>query len=104
MKEPLRLGIAGLGTVGASVVAAARAPRRRASRRSSAGRCGWPASARATARATAASPSTAIAWHDDPVGLARSNSIDVFVELIGGADGAGACERRAPRSTPAKAS
>jgi homoserine dehydrogenase len=26
-------------------------------------------------------------WHDDPVRLARSPSIDVFVELIGGSDG-----------------
>ena len=88
MQEPLRLGIAGLGTVGASVVAAARSATATTLPRSSAGRCASPPSARATAGATAAFGSTDLDWHDDPVSLARSNSIDVFVELIGGEGGA----------------
>ena len=88
MQEPLRLGIAGLGTVGASVVRLLERhgdDARRAARPAGPGR---RASARASASASAASSIGGIAWHDDPVGLARSNSIDVFVELIGGADGA----------------
>ena len=86
MSEPLRLGIAGLGTVGASVarllegqgdaiaVQLGRAVRLAA------------VSARDRSR-DRGFDMDAIAWHDDPVGLACANSIDVFVELIGGEDG-----------------
>ncbi len=87
MADRLRIGVAGLGTVGASVVRILQ---------SHAGelalQCGrqielTAVSARARRKNRGLSLD-GVAWHDDPVALARSNSIDVFVELIGGADGA----------------
>ena len=87
MTRPLRVGIAGLGTVGGGVLQllrdnadllAARGGRR--DRRS-------PPSRRATATATAASRWPALRWYDDPVALAADPEVDVVVELIGGADG-----------------
>jgi homoserine dehydrogenase len=86
MHEPLRLGIAGLGTVGASVLRLleSQGP-------AFASRLGRPVqvagvSARDRARARGIDL-RGIPWHDDPVGLARSNAIDVYVELMGGEDG-----------------
>ena len=87
MQEPLRLGIAGLGTVGASVV---RLLERHGD--ALAAQLGRPVRVAAVSARDRGRDRgfrlDGIAWHDDPVGLARSNSIDVFVELIGGADGA----------------
>ena len=87
MTQPLRIGIAGLGTVGAGIVkllqehgdaaGPALRPRRSRSRRSR----------RATGSATAASISPAIDWFDDPLELADDPDVDVVVELIGGSDG-----------------
>jgi homoserine dehydrogenase len=86
MNAPLRLGIAGLGTVGASVARLLQqngdsfvAQLGRSVRVSA-------VSARSRERARGFDME-GVAWHDDAVGLARSNSIDVFVELIGGEDG-----------------
>jgi homoserine dehydrogenase len=85
MDAPLRLGIAGLGTVGASVVRlleahddalAAQLNRRISVVAVSARKRDRPQGLRIDR----------YDWHDDPVSLARSNSIDVFVELIGGGD------------------
>jgi homoserine dehydrogenase len=86
MQEPLRLGIAGLGTVGASVIRLLES--RREALASQFGRpiCVVAVSARERQRERGLRMDE-IAWHDDPLSLARSNSIDVFVELIGGADG-----------------
>ncbi len=86
MNAPLRLGIAGLGTVGSAVarllegqgdqfVAQLGRPVRLVA-----------VSARDRAKARGFSMD-ALEWHDDPIGLARSNSIDVFIELMGGEDG-----------------
>jgi homoserine dehydrogenase len=87
MQEPLRLGIAGLGTVGATVVRLLQehgeglAPQ--------VGRAVQVVAVSARKRERERGLSmTEIVWHEDPVALARSNNIDVFVELIGGADGA----------------
>ena len=94
MNAPLRLGIAGLGTVGASVVRLLEAPRRRVRRAARpADRASSP-SARASASATAASRSTLSPGTTIRSALARSNSIDVFVELIGRRG------RRRPRQHP----
>jgi homoserine dehydrogenase len=87
MSEPLRVGIAGLGTVGAAVVSILR---RQAE--ALAQRCGRPI----TLTAVCARDRTrdrgldlsGLAWFDDPVDLARSGAVDVVVELIGGAEGA----------------
>ena len=86
MQEPLRLGIAGLGTVGASVV---RLLRRHEA--TIAARAGRPVrlvavSARDSSRARDV-PLDGAGWFDDPVALATSPDIDVFVELIGGEGG-----------------
>lgn len=89
MPEALRLGLAGLGTVGASLL-------RILDEHGDdiAERCGRPIavasiSARDRNRDRGVDLS-AYHWFDDPVALAADPEIDVFVELIGGADGAAA--------------
>jgi homoserine dehydrogenase len=87
MHQPLRLGIAGLGTVGASVI---RLLERHGD--ALAGQLGRrvrvvAVSAREQGRHRGF-PMDGIEWHADPVALAQSDGIDGFVELIGGADGA----------------
>ncbi|BCB20067.1 homoserine dehydrogenase [Bosea sp. ANAM02] len=84
--QPLRIGLAGLGTVGASTL---RILRRQEN--ALAARCGR------TIRVTAVSARDrnrdrgidvgGLSWFDDPVALAKSDEIDCFVELIGGSDG-----------------
>ena len=86
MREPLRLGIAGVGTVGASVVRLLQDHGD-----ALAAQLGRPVkvvaiSARERWKERGVRTGD-FDWHDDPVRLARSNSVDVFVELIGGADG-----------------
>ncbi len=83
---PLRLGIAGLGTVGGGVV-------RMVQQHGDllATRCSRPmqitaVSARDKSRDRGLDLG-AFTWHDDPVDLARSDEIDVLVELIGGNEG-----------------
>ncbi|MCJ2138339.1 homoserine dehydrogenase [Methylobacterium sp. J-026] len=85
MTVSFRLGIAGLGTVGASVVQMVE--RRRAALTASG----------LDLRVTAVSSRdrsrdrgldlTGIDWFDDPVALARSETVDCVVELIGGSGG-----------------
>lgn len=93
--EPLRVGIAGLGTVGASVVRLLAEKTAELTRQ-----CGRPlavtaVSARERGKDRGIDLSGAT-WFDDPVALAREAEIDVFVELIGGEDGAAlACVRAA---------
>jgi homoserine dehydrogenase len=86
MMEPLRVGVAGLGTVGAAVV-------RILARQDNAlaERCGRPI------RVTAVSARergkdrgfelSRYAWFDDPIDLARSKDVDCVLELIGGGNG-----------------
>ena len=86
MSTPLRVGIAGLGTVGASVV---RLLERQAnSLAASTGRTITPVavSARNKSRDRGIHLNGA-KWFDDPVALATSSEIDLFVELIGGDEG-----------------
>jgi homoserine dehydrogenase len=83
MAAPLKVGLAGLGTVGATVV---RLIERQ--RDALAARCGRPIEVVAvTARSKAKDRGIdlkRLRWADDPVALARDPGIDVFVELIGG--------------------
>src|SRR4051812_50075762 len=83
MVAPLKIGIAGLGTVGASVV---RLIERQ--RDSLAARCGRSIEVVAvTARSRAKKrdvDARKLRWVRDPVALATDPEIDVFVELIGG--------------------
>ena len=87
MTQTLRLGIAGLGTVGASVV---RMIARRAEALSSATGCEIRVAA-----VSARDPDrdrgldlAGVTWFDDPVALARAEGIDCVVEVIGGSEGA----------------
>ena len=85
-KAPLRLGLAGLGTVGGGVV---RIVQSRAATLEA--RCGRPVeiaavSARSRGRDRGVDLS-AYAWEDDPVALAQRDDVDVFVEMMGGEDG-----------------
>ncbi len=87
MNAPLRLGIAGLGTVGAST--ARLIERQGDAFAAQLGRSVQVVAVSARDRTRQRGFNLdAVAWHGDPVGLARSNSIDVFVELMGGEDGA----------------
>jgi homoserine dehydrogenase len=86
MSDVLRLGLAGLGTVGTSLV-------RLIERHGNdlAVRCGVPisvsgVSSRNRHKDRGIDVSGAV-WFDDPVALARDPGNDVFVELIGGANG-----------------
>ncbi len=87
MTEPLKLGIAGLGTVGAGVLDLL--AQRGGALATNAGRgvaiSGVSARDKNKKRAVDIS---SFQWFDDPVALARCDDIDVFVELIGGEEGA----------------
>ncbi|SHG84482.1 homoserine dehydrogenase [Marivita hallyeonensis] len=86
MTEPLRLGIAGLGTVGAGVV---KIVRQKAGLLEARG--GRPIAISAVcARNRAKDRGVSLDcydWEDDPVALAQRDDVDVFVELMGGSDG-----------------
>ena len=86
MTSPLRLGIAGLGTVGVGVVRILRQQAKLLEAR--AGRpieiVAISARTRDKDRGVNLSPYD---WEDDPVALARRDDVDVLVELMGGSDG-----------------
>ena len=86
MTSPLRIGLAGLGTVGTGVVRILQTHGDLIAVRS-----GRPiqivaVSARDRDRDRGVKLD-AYAWEDDPVALARRSDIDVFIEVIGGSDG-----------------
>ncbi|MFG1419086.1 homoserine dehydrogenase [Xanthobacter sp. V0B-10] len=81
----LKVGLAGLGTVGAAVI---RMLERRAgdlAARTGRGIKVVAVAARDRTRDRGVDLS-GVRWHEDPVALARDPGIDVFVELMGGAD------------------
>jgi homoserine dehydrogenase len=84
---PLRLGIAGLGTVGAGVLRIVRSHARLLARRAGRPVQVTAISARDRGRDRGV-PLDGYAWEGDPVALAVRPDVDVFVELMGGADGA----------------
>lgn len=87
MANALKIGVAGLGTVGASLV---RILQTRANALTVA--CGRPITVTAVSARDASKDRgilmDGIAWYADPVEMARDADIDVFVELVGGAEGA----------------
>ncbi|MBE7220296.1 MAG: homoserine dehydrogenase, partial [Caulobacteraceae bacterium] len=86
MSSPLRVGVAGLGTVGAAVLGLL--ARRESGLTARNGRPIVVAGVSARDRAKSRGIDLAgLAWHDDPVALARSPDIDCLVELIGGEGG-----------------
>lgn len=84
-QSPLRIGIAGVGTVGASLVRLLHSKSNLL-----ADRCGRAITATAySARSNDKDRGcdlSSLQWFDDPVELAKSDAVDVFVELIGGDD------------------
>lgn len=86
MLPPLRVGVAGLGTVGAAVLRLLERQRHTLELRCGRAVVVTAVSARDRSRDRGIDLA-GLAWHDDPVLLAQSAEIDVFVELIGGAEG-----------------
>jgi len=86
MAEALRVGIAGLGTVGAAVVRVLADHQAVLERQ-----CGRPITVVAVAARDRSRDRgidlAGIAWYDDAEAMAREADIDVVVELIGGAEG-----------------
>ncbi|MGR3379278.1 homoserine dehydrogenase [Salipiger abyssi] len=86
MSDPLRLGIAGLGTVGAGVVKIVRQKAALLEARTGREIAVSAVSARNRDKDRGV-PLSSYAWEDDPVTLATRDDVDVFVELVGGSDG-----------------
>lgn len=86
MTEPLRVALAGLGTVGAGVVKLIEANRALVERRAARPIRVVAVSARDRTRDRGIDIG-AFDWVDDPVSLASRADVDAVVELIGGSDG-----------------
>ena len=85
MTTPLRLGIAGLGTVGIGTVKMVQA--HGAALAAKAGRPIEITAVTARSRKDRGAPLEGYAWEDDPVALASRDDVDCVVEVIGGSDG-----------------
>lgn len=87
MDKPLRLGMAGLGTVGSAVFSLLRDEKD-----ALAARAGRPLVVTAVSARTKNKDRgvrfDGVKWHDDPVLLADDPDVDAVVELMGGAEGA----------------
>ncbi|SFT49396.1 homoserine dehydrogenase [Sedimentitalea nanhaiensis] len=86
MTTPLRLGVAGLGTVGMGVVSIVRRQAALLAARTGRDITITAVSARDAGKDRGLDLS-AYAWESDPVALAQRDDVDVFVELMGGEDG-----------------
>lgn len=86
MTTPLRLGIAGLGTVGIGVVKIVRQKANLLAARTGRPVVITAVSARSRDKDRGVNL-TDYAWEDDPVALATRDDVDVFVELMGGHEG-----------------
>ncbi len=86
MTQPLRLGIAGLGTVGVGVIRIVRTQAALLSARTGRDILISAVSARNRDKDRGVNLDH-YAWEDDPVALARREDVDVLVELMGGSDG-----------------
>ena len=82
---PLRVGIAGLGTVGGGVLRMLHDNRALIAARAGRPIAVTAVSARNRARDRGL-PLDAMRWHDDPPGLTSDPDVDVVVELIGGSE------------------
>ena len=101
MSAPLRVGVAGLGTVGGGVLRLLAA---------NAGLIAARAGRAIEVRSVSARDRTrdrglaleGVRWHADPVALAEDPDVDVVVELIGGAEGSARAlvERAIARGRP----
>jgi homoserine dehydrogenase len=86
MTNAIRLGIAGLGTVGTGVLDILKTHGKTLDMRAGQSIRVAGVSARDRSKDRGHDLS-GMEWHDDPVALARSQNIDVFVELVGGDSG-----------------
>lgn len=86
MSAPIRLGIAGLGTVGVGVVKIVRKQATMLAARTGREIQITAVCARNTNKDRGVNLAN-YAWESDPVALATREDVDVFVELMGGADG-----------------
>jgi len=86
MSQPLKVAIAGLGTVGAGTVALLRRNAGQIEHHTGRKIEVVAVSARDRARSRTIDIN-GVPWHDDPVAMAGAPGIDVVVELIGGSDG-----------------
>lgn len=106
--RPMRIGIAGLGTVGAALINIINKDAAAIKRKLGREIIVSAVAARSRSRDRGIDISE-VQWFDDPVALARSNDVDLFVELIGGEDGpalaavTAALERGCPVVTANKA-
>ncbi len=87
MSDVLRLGIAGLGTVGVGVIRIIQNQAERLEMRTGKKIVVTAVSARSKAKDRGVDLSS-YAWEDDPVELAKRDDVDLFVELMGGSEGA----------------
>ena len=85
-RAPLRLGLAGLGTVGIGVVKIMQAHADLIAARAGRAVVITAVSARDAGKNRDADLS-GYAWETDPVGLARRDDVDVFIEVMGGHEG-----------------
>ena len=83
---PLRLGIAGLGTVGVGVLKMIHKNAKIISLRTGRDIVVTAVSARSRSKDRGVDLS-GFAWEDDPVALAKRDDVDIFVELMGGHEG-----------------
>ncbi|MEO0991357.1 MAG: homoserine dehydrogenase, partial [Pseudomonadota bacterium] len=86
MTQPLRLGIAGLGTVGTGLVKIVQREAALIAQRTGRQVTIVAVSARTRSKDRGVDLG-AYDWEDDPVALARRDDVDIFVELMGGSDG-----------------
>ena len=85
-KPVLKVGVAGLGTVGGGVIKLLRDNAALLTQRSGRAMAVTAVSAR-NRRVDRGFSFDGLTWHDDPVDLAADPNVDVVVELIGGSDG-----------------
>ncbi|MGV8833325.1 MAG: homoserine dehydrogenase [Devosia sp.] len=83
---PLRVGVAGLGNVGATLVSILQKDGAELTKKLGRQLVVTAVAARSRSRERGIDIS-GLDWFDDPVALAKSDGIDLFVELIGGEDG-----------------
>jgi homoserine dehydrogenase len=83
---PLRIGVAGLGNVGATLVRILQKDGEELTRKIGRQIVVTAVSARSRSRDRGIDLAS-VQWFDDPVALAKSPDIDLFVELMGGEDG-----------------
>ena len=84
-EQALRIGIAGLGTVGAAAFRILHEAQNELAAR--AGRAMRVVAVSARSRRDRGLDLAGVGWFDDPVALAREAGIDLFVELMGGSEG-----------------